>query len=58
VGNRRRERAKTYVEIIIYENVFILYIAVGDALTVEVVDSFHNLGEYKTCLVLRKTFVL
>jgi hypothetical protein len=43
---------KTYVEIVIYENVFILYVAVGDALTVEVVDSFDNLGEYKTRLAL------
>ena len=43
---------KTYVEIVIYENVFILYVAVGDTLTVEVVDSFDNLAEYKTCLVL------
>jgi hypothetical protein len=58
VGNRRGWRAKTYVEIVIYENVLILYVTVGDALTVEVVDSVDNLGEYKTRLTLRKAFVL
>ena len=44
MGNRRRQRAKTHVEIVIYEDVFVFYVAAGDtltALTVEVADSLN-----------------
>ena len=48
----------THVEVAVYEDVLILDIAVSDTLTVEVVDGFDDLREYKTCLVLRKALVL
>jgi hypothetical protein len=46
----KRRRAGTYVEIAIHENVLILNVTVGDALTVEIVDSFDRLREYETRL--------
>ena len=48
----KRRRAETYVEIAIHENVLILNITVGDALTVEVMDNFDRLREYETRLRL------
>jgi len=48
----KRRRAETYVEIAVHENVLILDVTVGDALTVEVVDSFDRLPEYETRLGL------
>jgi hypothetical protein len=49
---------KTYVEIAIDEDVFVLDITVRDALTVEVVDGFDDLSEYETGLTLREALVL
>jgi hypothetical protein len=48
----------THVEVAVYEDVLILDIAVCDTLTVEVVDGFDDLREYKTCLALREALVL
>lgn len=54
----RTRGAKTYVEVAIDEDVFILDITVRDALTVKVVDGFDDLSEYETSLALREAFVL
>lgn len=48
----------THVEVTVYQNVLVLDITVCDTLTVEVVDGFDDLREYKSCLVLREPLVL
>jgi hypothetical protein len=48
----------THVEVTVYQDVLVLDITVCDTLTVEVVDSFDNLCEHKSCLVLREPLVL
>ena len=55
---RGKSEKKAYVEIAIDEDVFVLDIAVRDALTVEVVDGFDDLSEHETRLSLREAFVL
>ena len=57
-NRRARGATKTYVEIAIDEDVFVLDITVRDALTVEVVDGVDNLSEHETSLPLREAFVL
>ena len=48
----------TYVEIFVDNQVLVLDVAVRYALTIEVVDCFHDLREDITCLVLGKALVL
>jgi hypothetical protein len=57
-GGHEVKSEKAYVEIAIDEDVFVLDIAVRDALTVEVVDGFDHLSEHETRLTLREAFVL
>ena len=47
----------THVEVAVHEYVLILDITVCDTLTVEVVNGFDDLREYKSCLVLREALV-
>ena len=51
-------RVMTHVEVAVHENVLILDIAVRDTLTIEVVNGFNDLREYKSCLALREALVL
>lgn len=48
----------THVEAAVNKNVFVFDITVRDTLTVEIVDGFYDLSEYKSCLVLREPLVL
>ena len=48
----------THVEAAVNKNIFVLDITVCDTLTVEIVDGFYDLSEYKSCLVLREPLVL
>ena len=48
----------THVEVVVYKDVLILDITMCDTMTVEVVNGFDDLREYKSCLALRKALVL
>lgn len=48
----------THIKVAVNKNVLVLDITVRDTLTVEVVDGFDDLSEYKSCLILREPLVL
>jgi hypothetical protein len=43
---------RRYIEVAIHKDIFILDVAVRDALAVEVIDSFDDLRKHETCLAL------